>query len=345
MKAWQILLVLLFPAACSRPAAQQPSEPQPASSDRKPVVMNSTSVEPQKPESPPISKSPAVDFSEDSDALATRRTRKKTKRVTAAHAGAQKLHQVNLRALYQRALQGDVNAQVDLGLIYFEGKRVPKNPAQTQHWWTFAAQRGHPVARANLRLLQPQPTSDYNKPRPPKPAIKIPKEQIRPAVTFFGTPGKGQRFVFIIDKSWSMLAGRLPIAKMELLKTLKQLPTGSQFMIYFFNHHAEPMPSGLLPANPQSIALAENWIRTRGAFGDTNPRLALKLAFEIQPETVWLLSDGWFPNYQAIFNQLQHDNANGAVRVNTVAFCDRTCEQALLAIARAHGGTYRFVAQ
>jgi len=326
MKAWQILLALLLLAACSRPEKKQPSEPQPASSVLEPVTMKWASVELQKPGPPPIPKSPAVDFSEDSDALATRQARKKAKRVAAAHAGAQKLQQVNLKTLYQQAMQGDVNAQVDLGLIYFEGKRVPRNLVRAQHWWTVAAHRGHPVAYSNLRLLKPD----------------VPQE----SVSFFGTRGKGRRFIFIIDKSGSMQSGRLQAAKTELIKTLRKLPTGTQFKVYFFNHQAEPMPGrGLLIATPQSIARAEKWIRARDSNGGTDPSQALKWAFELKPDTVWLLTDGEFSHDEAVVEQLARDNPDKSARINTLAFHVRSGELTLRKIARAHGGTYRFVAQ
>ncbi len=325
MKAWQILLALLFLAACSRPAAPQPSEPQSASSAPELVMMKLVSEESKKPEPPPIPKSPAMDFSEDSGTLATRRAREKTKRVAAAHAGAQQLQQVNLQALYQQAVQGNINAQVDLGLIYFEGQRVPKNLVQAQYWWTLAAQRGHPVAYTNLRLLKPVSSQEE--------------------VSFFGTQGKGSRFIFIIDKSGSMKPGRFQAAKAELMKTLKKLPAGSQFKIYFFNHKAEPMPGrGLLAATPQSIAWVEKWISTRGANGGTNPSQALKWAFELKPDTVWLLSDGQFVDDAAIIEQLSRDNADKAARINTLAFHLRDGELTLRKIAQSHGGTYRFVA-
>ncbi len=311
IKLWRTISALLLLAACSLPAAKQFYKSQ--SLSLAPDILTLKMI-PDKPE----------------------QTGAPTIRISSS-AGE---NQASLKALYQRAIQGDINAQVDLGTLYYDGGDY----VSARYWWTVAANRGHQVAHLNLRLLQQHPAPDYDKPIPPKPVQKAPKKPTRPAVTFFGTPGKGQRFIFVIDKSWSMLGDRLPIAKTELLKTLRQLPAGSQFMIYFFNHVAEPMPSGLLPANQRSIALAENWIRTRGSFGGTNPRLALKWAFELQPDTVWLLSDGLFANYQEIFNQLQQDNPKKAVRVNTVAFCDRTCEKALQAIARTHGGTYRFVA-
>ena len=326
MKAWQILLALLLLPACSRTATQQLSEPKPASSAPESVMMKVASVEPQKPEPPPIPRSSAVDFREDPGALITRRAREKATRVAAAHAGLQRLQQVNLQTLYHQAMHGDVNAQVDLGLIFFEGKRVPKNLVQAQHWWAVAAHRGHPMAHANLRLLKPDGPQE--------------------SISFFGTRGKGRRFIFIIDKSGSMQSGRFQAAKSELVKTLRKLPAGTQFKIYFFNHQAEPMPGrGLLIASPQSIAWAEKWIQTRHSSGGTDPSQALKWTFKLKPDTIWLLTDGEFAHDETIMEQLARDNSNKSTRINTLAFHVRTGELALRKIAQAHGGAYRFVAQ
>ena len=325
MKIWQTLLALLLVAACSRPASQRNSDSQPVPTDKKTSLneLGPGNQEFQKP--PPVPKSPAMDFNEDEKALAARRARDKAARVQAAQAGARQLQQVDLRTLHQLAARGDINAQVDLGLIFFEGQRVPKNLTHARHWWTLAAQRGHPVAHANLQLLN--------------------KGELPEEVSFFGTPGKGRRFIFIIDRSGSMGVNRLQAAKSELLKTLQKLPSGSQFMIYFFDHRAEPMPvNGLLTANPRTIAWAGQWVRARDAGGGTDPTQALEWAFELRPDTVWLLSDGRFAHGETILKQLARDNPKQAARINTLAFHDRSGEPSLRAIAMANGGTYRFVA-
>ena len=62
-------------------------------------------------------------------------------------------------------------------------------------------------------------------------------------VSFFGTRSKGKRFVFVIDKSGSMNSqGRLGKAKRELIATLQSLKPDTRFMVYFFDHIADPMP-------------------------------------------------------------------------------------------------------
>tara|TARA_Y100000588_G_scaffold394443_1_gene514980 strand:- start:10988 stop:11968 length:981 start_codon:yes stop_codon:yes gene_type:complete len=325
MKAWQTLLGLLLLVGCSRHAAQHnsPSEPVSIQPDAAPIKVAADS--PAKPAPPPVPKVEANDFSENLEEEAARKVREKREREEAAQAGAKELELVNLQALHQQAALGNVHAQVDLGLIYFEGKRVAKSAAHAQYWWTAAARQGNLVARRNLELLREPPPEGE--------------------VSFFGTRGKGRRFIFVIDKSGSMAVRRLLAAKRELSRTLERLPTGSEFLIYFFDHSAEVMPvSGLLPATPQNVTWAKRWMQARISGGGTDPRQALEWAFELKPDTVWLLSDGRFTSSGAVLKQLNRDNLDKATRINTLAFHDRSGELTLRAIAQAHGGAYRFVA-
>lgn len=343
-----IIAMLLSLAACSKPSVKKQSRPPAAVV----VPAKTATVAPKQPELRLEPTPTAVDPGEQKQGQTSRQAREQEAREAAVYAEADRLREVDLQALLQRAMQGDAHAQVDLGIILFEGKRVPQDWARARNWWAAAAQRGHPAAWENLRLLQLQNDSrDYRRvaskepvalPRPPVRPIKKPAPR---RVTFFGTPGKGRRFVFIIDKSSSMMFGRLESAKNELLRTLRELPAGSAFMIYFFNHQSEPMPvKRMMTATPGNIARAERWIRAHGAFGTTDPSQALKWAFELKPDTIWLLTDGQFQDAYSIIRQLLRDNRRKAVRVNTVGFYERHGEPTLRAIAGNHGGAYRFVA-
>ena len=48
------------------------------------------------------------------------------------------------------ARRGDPGAQRRLGLLYFDGTRVPSNPVQAYFWWTLAARPGDDEARSLL---------------------------------------------------------------------------------------------------------------------------------------------------------------------------------------------------
>lgn len=229
----------------------------------------------------------------------------------------------DVAGLTQKAQQGDVQAMVTLGALYFEGKQVIKNPMQAQRWWSEAARKGDKVAAQNLQLLV-KPKADKS-------------------TSFLGLEGKGLRFVFIIDKSASMwLGGRFVAAQKELIKTLRSLPEEAVFMIYFFDDGAEAMPARqMLPATKQNIDWACQWVSNRVLGGGTDPSQALTWAFNLKPDTIWLLSDGEFSDDSA--RVVATGNPKKEVRVHTIAFHDDSGKALMERIARANGGQFRFV--
>ena len=230
--------------------------------------------------------------------------------------------------LIRRAQAGDANAQVDLGNIFFEGLGVPENKKVAENFWRQAALARHPSAIQNLQML-------YTKPEE--------------GASFFGTSSKGNRLVFVIDKSGSMKQrtgqeNRLDKAKLELKRTLEALSPEKEFFIFFYDSVALPMPGGkLLKATPENISKAIKWIDTVGCNGGTQPMAALNGAFNLKAETIWLLTDGVFFNTDSLINGIRTSNAVVKARINTVAFMERRGEKALKQIAVESGGTYRFV--
>ena len=229
-----------------------------------------------------------------------------------------------LNQLMVAARAGNAVAQLELGNILFEGRGVPENVEAARTWWRQAAAQGNAAARWNLQNLETSPDEE---------------------VSFFGTPSKGKRFVFVIDRSGSMLAdGKLGHAKQELVKTLRSLPADAKFMIYFFDEGAEPLPAkDLVQATPENIRWAEKWIQQRGVGGGTDPRQALKFTFNLRPDTVWLLTDGQFADETGAMQLIRKANINPRARINTLAFRTRMGEELLKRIAQENDGNYRFV--
>jgi uncharacterized protein with von Willebrand factor type A (vWA) domain len=227
--------------------------------------------------------------------------------------------------LIQQARKGNANAQVDLGNVFFEGKGVLANKQAAEYWWRIAATQRHPMAVQNLQML-------YTKPEE--------------GVSFFGTLSKGDRFVFVIDKSGSMLRGNKFIkAKSELIRTLRALPESARFMIYFFDGGSEAMPvNKMMAAVPKNIQWAEKWVNSRQCGrGGTNPTQSLRSTFNLKPDTIWLLTDGKFFDNQAVVMQIKQANLKKKIRVNTLAIMNRQGERVLRQIASENDGTFRFV--
>ena len=235
--------------------------------------------------------------------------------------------QAERQQLIRQAQAGDANAQVDLGNIFFGGRGVPVNKKAAEFWWKKALASRHPSALQNLQMLYAKPEE---------------------GASFFGTSSKGNRLVFVIDKSGSMKqrAGeenRLDKAKRELKRTLQTLSPSMEFFIYFYDGVELPMPGGkLLKATPENISKALKWIDTVGCNGGTQPMTALRGAFNLKAQTIWLLTDGVFSGSNVV-NGVRTANAKLRARINTVAFIERSGEKALKQIAVESGGTYRFV--
>jgi hypothetical protein len=232
------------------------------------------------------------------------------------------LSRAEMAELVRRAKAGDANAQVNLGNLFFEGRGAKVNKAAAEYWWNLAARNRHPVAMANLKMLRAKPEE---------------------GVSFFGTASRGNKFVFIIDKSFSMSGSRLAGAKKELCATLKGLKPTDRFMIYFFSDGAQAMPArAMLAGTPKNIQWAIDWVSGRSVDGGTNPTQALQWCFNLKPDTVWLLTDGQFADGPPL-DAIAAGNRQLKARINTLAFHDTAGADILQRIARENDGTYRFV--
>ncbi|HIL24442.1 MAG TPA: VWA domain-containing protein [Verrucomicrobia bacterium] len=232
------------------------------------------------------------------------------------------LSRAELAELVRLARAGNPHAQVNLGNIFFEGRGANVDKAAAEYWWNLAARNRHPVAIANLKMLHAKPEE---------------------GVSFFGTASRGNKFVFIIDRSGSMSGNRLAAAKEELCGTLKGLKPTDQFMIYFFSDGAQAMPANaMLAGTPKNIQWATGWVRGRSTAGGTDPTEALKWCFNLRPDTVWLLTDGQFADGPAL-DAIAAGNRQLKARINTLAFHDKGGADILQRIARENDGTYRFV--
>lgn len=117
----------------------------------------------------------------------------------------------------------------------------------------------------------------------------------------FGAEGRGSKFVYVFDRSGSMngFNGRpLAAAKQQLLESLAKLEHNHQFQIIFYNERAEvfnplsPQPPRLLFADEQGKRLAERFVQGISATGGSHHYDALRLAMQMQPDVVFLLTDG-----------------------------------------------------
>lgn len=161
--------------------------------------------------------------------------------------------------------------------------------------------------------------------------------------SFFGLEATGNRFVYVVDQSGSMLqGGRLRAAQNELIRSIRALEEHMEFYVVFYNDRTLVMPaSGPVKATAQNKRKYEAWINEVIADGGTRPAEPMKMALELEPDAVWLLSDGEFE--ASVCSQVRDANRNARVQIHTIAFHSNAGEAQLARIARENRGVYRFV--
>jgi hypothetical protein len=166
--------------------------------------------------------------------------------------------------------------------------------------------------------------------------------------SFFGIESEEHRMVFVVDCSRSMndphrssSGTRFKRLQLELSTVLNALAEGDEFFIIFFNNRPIPMPADSLQrAAPETRARFLEWVSVIHADGSTDPRGAMNLAFNLEPDMIYLLSDGEF-KYPVERDLLKIRQRK--VVINTISFGTRGGEPVLKTIAERNRGEYRFV--
>ena len=173
----------------------------------------------------------------------------------------------------------------------------------------------------------------------------------RPAWTSvaFADPGPATRVVFACDFSGSMLSKAASL-KEELAKAVDGLGPHQSFNVLFLQdgrplalNEARPVPA-TVPNKRRLYKFLEDVVTS----GTSDPLPALRLAFDQQPDLIYVLTDGDFPNNNAVLESVRRLNRGNRVRVNTVAFVndkdtDTDFLDLLKAVARENGGGFRRV--
>lgn len=165
---------------------------------------------------------------------------------------------------------------------------------------------------------------------------------------FFGV-GKSARgaskFVYVVDRSGSM-RDTFRIVCDELRKSISGLRRSQKYHVVFFND-AAPLES---PARRLVNAVEANRRETFEFFdrvsptGGTRPDTGLARAFELEPDVIYLLTDGLdFP--PDIHERLAEWNPKRTTRIFVIGYLDRTGRPVLERIARENNGEFRFVSE
>jgi hypothetical protein len=164
----------------------------------------------------------------------------------------------------------------------------------------------------------------------------------------FGNGGNALTIAFVCDASGSMME-KMEALKRELSKAVEGLHPFQKFSITFFqNEKPTFVNEQLLLATPENKRKAEAFLADVSTNGSTDPIPGLEIAFHQHPQLVYLLTDGDFPNNDAVKAEIQKLNPDGKIKINTIAFTDSgdhdTDFKKLLGdIAKASGGTFKAV--
>lgn len=115
---------------------------------------------------------------------------------------------------------------------------------------------------------------------------------------FFNIADQGQRIVYAVDRSGSMIHNNaLLVAKTELVASLNRLTPRHQFLVIFYDEIAHPLLlSGdgegmLLPATSRNIQKIKQKISGIQSKGGTRHMAALQMALQQKPDVIFFLTD------------------------------------------------------
>lgn len=167
----------------------------------------------------------------------------------------------------------------------------------------------------------------------------------------FGVEGKGNKFVYVFDRSASMEGPPLAAAKRQLIESLQSLDTVHQFQIIFFNHRLRSFDSTgggrrIAFASDRNKKLAANFIGGITADGGTDRFAALKQALALRPDVVFFLTDADDPMSGSELADIGRLNSRIGASICVIQFgrgATPAGDNFLKQLASQSGGQYGYV--
>ncbi len=132
----------------------------------------------------------------------------------------------------------------------------------------------------------------------------------------------------------------------ELKRSISALRRSQKFHVIFFNS-GPPMenpPQRLVSAIAAQKQQFFDFLETVFPRGDTKPERALQRALSLEPDLVYLLSDG-IDFQRSLMERLNEWNRKRRTRIYTIAYLDQSGSETLEYIAREHNGEFKFVTE
>ena len=167
-----------------------------------------------------------------------------------------------------------------------------------------------------------------------------------PAAKFFGAEIAGRRIVFVLDNSGSMQGGRLETVIAELLNCLDRLRDDQEFYVIFHSDivypmlYPDPIDRYLRPTKANKQLVAE-WLDTVELCLGDSVEEAIIAAASIEPDTVFLLSDGRIQGENKFRILLNGESRNFPIHTFAVGMNGSVAgRKNLQLIAEANGGEF-----
>ncbi len=173
--------------------------------------------------------------------------------------------------------------------------------------------------------------------------------------TVFGIEGEGTRFLYVFDRSESMLGyGGAPLrrAKSELLESLGSLGPVHQFQIVFYND--SPLPFGglgdggpkLFKGDDRSKEAAMRFVRDVSAAGGTQHVDALRMALNMAPDVLFFLTDADSSPSLKEIDSLQTRASRAGTTIHGIQFGSGPSRNSggwIRLLAEGTGGKFRYI--
>src|SRR5688572_2669084 len=176
-----------------------------------------------------------------------------------------------------------------------------------------------------------------------------------PKSNFIGLGGNAKKIAYVCDASGSML-NMFDSLRIELRKSIENLRPIQSFNVIFFQDQGFKAADQnvLIMGNPENKRKVYDFLDKMFVRGETNPIPALEAVAKMQPELIYLLTDGDFsgPGNQAVIDYCQKRFGETKTKINTIAFVARESKdnpqdleyvKALQAIAKNSGGQFKHV--
>jgi hypothetical protein len=184
--------------------------------------------------------------------------------------------------------------------------------------------------------------------------------------SFFGTPRRGKRVLYLVDFSASMGSDatggtRIELLKKELVRSIEELPERMNFAVIFFSHNSWTIDNedpdagwnGLgqapvaswYPASQQIKASYISKVNAMPPGGNTAWYPPLKMGFAMlpQPDIIYLLSDGEPRDFNQVLDEIDEINPE-TIPVDTIAFeLPGTPARNLMELAQETGGKFTLI--